>query len=123
MGEITERLPKAQYDQPEPKIKRTNSMPTGLAEADLKAMADKKKPDFIRSSVNGNISQDPSTHKSQSALLELPHKAMIMRNRASAKEEEDSNSSRALMKKAHELHNISKSESKKSEGMSIANRA
>jgi hypothetical protein len=30
-------------------------------------------------------------------------------------EREDENSSRALMKKAHELHNISNSESKKTE--------
>ena len=49
---------------------------------------------------------------------------MIMRNRAASEEkEEDSNSSRALMKKAHELHNISRSETKKSEGVTIANRA
>ena len=34
MGEITERLPKAQYDEPTPTIKRTNSLPSGLAEAD-----------------------------------------------------------------------------------------
>jgi len=37
MGEITDRLPKPQYDAPTPTIKRTNSMPSGLAEADAKA--------------------------------------------------------------------------------------
>ena len=60
MGEITERLPKPQYDQPSstPSIKRTNSMPSGLPEADISSPSNKKKPDFIRSSVNGNINQD-----------------------------------------------------------------
>ena len=33
MGEITERMPAPQYDQPSPAIKRTNSMPSGLEEA------------------------------------------------------------------------------------------
>ena len=79
-----------------------------------------KKPAFVRSSANGSL--DPNSHKSQSALLELPHRAMILRNSAS-EDKDDTNSSRALMKKAHELHNISKSESRKSEAAAIANRA
>ena len=77
MGEITERLPKAQYDEPTPTIKRTNSLPSGLAEADTikQGLDEKKKPDFIRGSTN---SIEPlNSHKSQSALLEIPHKAII----------------------------------------------
>ena len=98
-------------------------MPTGLPgleETNSRPISEKKKPDFIRSSVNGSV--DVNSHKSQSALLELPHRAMILRNSA-AEEKDDTNSSRALMKKAHELHNISKSESRKDEATVIANRA
>ena len=93
----------------------------GLEESTPKPISERKKPDFVRSSANGSL--EPNSHKSQSALLELPHRAMILRNSAAGEKEDDSNSSRALMKKAHELHNISKSESKKSEAASIANRA
>ena len=92
----------------------------GLEETNSRPISEKKKPDFIRSSANGSL--EVNSHKSQSALLELPHRAMILRNSA-AEDKDDTNSSRALMKKAHELHNISKSESKKSEATSIANRA
>lgn len=126
MGEITERLPKPQYDAPTPTIKRTNSMPSGLAEADAQARGEKsrteqRKPEFVRP-ANGSL--DPMTsHKSHNSLLELPHKAII---RTNAVTEDKASMSRALMEKAHEIHNKnSQSEKKMSSGptTSIANRA
>ena len=87
-------------------------MPSGLEEANQKSHTEKKKPEFIRNSVNGSLNKELNSNRSQQ-LLELPRQAMILRSQDSEKEEE--NSSRALMKKAHELHNISKSESKKTE--------
>lgn len=109
MGEITDRLPAPQYDDHKP-IKRTNSMPAGLAEVvgiEPKSQSEKKKPEFIRSG-NTNASVDLGQHKSQSALLELPHKVILR----SAPEEKES--SRSLMQKARELTAQNEHESHKS---------
>ena len=65
MGEITERMPAPQYDQPSPAIKRTNSMPSGLEEADKsKALTEKKKPEFVRGSVNGSLNKELTSNRS-----------------------------------------------------------
>jgi len=60
MGEITDRLPKANYDAPTPKIKRTNSMPSGLDEADGKFKApvfktEPRKPEYITKSTDRSL--------------------------------------------------------------------
>ena len=64
LGEITERMPAPQYDQPSPAIKRTNSMPSGLEEANQKAQSEKKKPDFVRASVGGSLNKELSSNRS-----------------------------------------------------------
>ena len=83
-------------------------MPSGLAEADAiqKGLSEKKKPEFIRQSTN---SIEPiNSVKSQSALMELPHKAIL---RSNAGVEDKQSISRSLMEKAHELHAKSKAAS------------
>ena len=132
MGEITERLPKAQYDAPTPTIKRTNSMPSGLAEADHRANASKfvsepKKYEYITKSTDRTLEALPSHHRSQASLLELPHKAILRMPLPKPQDDYNANISRSLMEKAHELHNsnrYSNSEQKASApAISIGNRA
>ena len=96
-------------------------MPSGLLEADMKSQSEKKKPEFVRASANGSL-EPMQSHKSQSALLELPHKAIL---RSDPKASEDKgNVSRSLMEKAHELHNRAKENNKnKGSQLSIGNRA
>jgi serine/threonine protein kinase len=128
MGEITDRLPKPQYEAPTPKIKRTNSMPSGLAEADAASKAPKfitepRKPEYITKSTDRSLRslEASNQHRSQAALLELPHKAILRTNAA----QDNANISRSLMEKAHEIHNRQSNSEQKSSNpaISIGNRA